>query len=128
MEPEIKTENLSLSDNIKQYLQQITKCAKFLSVAGFFLCGLFLLGSLMLLSAGNKNEGMVLLIMLPVMLLPTFHLYAFAQKTDNALYGNNQQEFEEGMGKLKSFFSFIYYAVIVYYILIIVSLVVSFFN
>ncbi len=135
-EPKIEL-NLSINNEIKLYLKETAKWAKFLAIIGYIGIGILVLFSLFMLFEMSALAGMfdalpltlIGILYLLIALLnyfPTNYLNNFANKTKRALAENDQDEINLGFKNLKSMFKFMGIITIVFlclYALIIVVLV-----
>ena len=118
--------SLQIDPLTKSYLWEIARWAKFLSIIGFILCLLILLGglffssSLSYFSAGNETiqDGVnptglgvtmafVYIILVVVYFFPCLFLYRFSTKMKAALNGNAQDQLNLSFQNLKSLFKYV---------------------
>lgn len=115
-------DEIKLSNTAKDYLIQTKKWTNFLAIIGFVFISLMVLGALfssILLSTFFGDEmglmpgGFSTIIMVVYLLIsllyffPTWYLYKFSKKTNEAIANNSSTDFEEALRYQKSFFKFI---------------------
>ena len=126
-ETSIPAETLHVDPKIKNYLSESAKWAKFLGIVGFILVGFLVLGAFFAgafinfmnlnerngsgenpLNSGAFSIGMAIYFLLIALLyfFPSLYLYQFGTKTRQALYNNEQPDFQMAFSRLKSFFKF----------------------
>lgn len=109
--------NLSISDEIKLYLKETAKWAKFLAIIGYIGIGFLVLFSLFMLFGMTALAGMldalplslmgiIYLLMALLYYFPVNYLNTFANKTKRALAENDQDEINLAFKNLKSMFKF----------------------
>ncbi|MCX6230277.1 MAG: DUF5362 family protein [Bacteroidetes bacterium] len=123
---EILDENVSLNDEIsidneiKSYLYETAKWAKFLAILVFVVIGLIVIFSLFMMIAGSSigsfsqlgafgaaAVGLVYLIIAILYFFPAYYLFNAAKHLKNALNTNNQVLFAAGFKNLKSHYRFV---------------------
>lgn len=106
------------------YLSEAAKWAKFLSIVGFIICGLMVIGGLLVstLFSAFKDQfdtelgsmgtlgSMILMIWIFIIALiyffPTLYLFNFASKMQTAIRINDQETLNNSFKNLKSCFKF----------------------
>jgi hypothetical protein len=143
---ENKEENdrLEVSEDMRSYIYDMAKWAKFLAIVGFVFCAMIVLSAfstsammagLAASSPGNPMlalgaSGLMIIYLLIGLLqfYPSFLLYKFSTAAMQAVLFGDQEGLNLAMGKLKSFFKFFGILTIVFllfYILIIVAAVIG---
>ncbi|PWS26686.1 hypothetical protein DHW03_17880 [Pedobacter yonginense] len=114
---------LVVTEEMRSYIYEITKWSKFLSIIGFILSALLILGSLSIGAAVNANPAMLnqlgplasiggigLTIMYFVIALiyfyPSLLLFRFSNKGKHAVLYGEQESLNEAMLNMKSLFKF----------------------
>lgn len=130
---ELDSDQLKITNSIKENLTTATKWARFLAIIGFVFTGFMGIASLfVLVTAMASGIGMLMFMavvyigLTVVMIFPALYLIRFAGSTEKGLNSNKQGEFDYGIQNLKSLFKFtgIYtIVVIVLYIIYIFVLV-----
>jgi len=115
------TQEFGLSNEIKGYLKETSKWAKFIAILGFVGVGFMIIGAISVgifmssMSSEFSDSGMpfppallslVYLIMAAVMAVPIYFLYQFATKMQRALRTSNAQILTESFKNLKSHYKF----------------------
>ena len=130
-------DSLSVDNEMKGFLLEIAKWAKFIAIVGFVLLGLMLLGGLSVMAMGSSLSrlsgqstlvpfafmGFLYLIMAVVYFFPILYLYRSAVGLKNGINSNNQETFKNGIQNLKSHYKFIGILMIVvlsFYVLVII--------
>lgn len=118
------TQNLIVTDVVKDYLLETAKWAKFIAIIGFVMVGLMLvmalfMGSIMAsLAAFSPEAGMmpaigggfftvIYILIAAVYFIPIKYLFDFSRKVKSAIEIKDQNLFTEAMMKLKSHYKFI---------------------
>ncbi|MFC5269303.1 hypothetical protein [Adhaeribacter terreus] len=120
-------ETLQVNAQIKNYLSESAKWAKFLGIVGFVLIGFMVVGAFFIGTFMNfmgRNQmpengenpfasgafsiamGAYILLIALLYFFPSLYLYQFGTKTQNALRNNVQFDFTAAFGRLKSFLKF----------------------
>ncbi|MCU4165261.1 hypothetical protein [Carboxylicivirga caseinilyticus] len=108
------------SDQIKSYLLEASKWAKFLSIMGFIGIGLMVIGGIfatigLSIAGGMSNGitgvpmglfGVIYLLLALIYYFPVSYLYKFSTQTKQAILLNNTFTLTSGFGNLKSLFKF----------------------
>ena len=112
---------LAFSDNAIKYLQTGAGWAKFIAIVGFVFIGLIVLGGLVsgvfFSFMGNQMGmgafpfppfifGFIYLIIALIYFFPTYYLYRFATKAQDAIRMLDSKNIEASILNLKSFFKF----------------------
>lgn len=109
---------LSVNNEIRNYLRETAKWGTFLAIVGFIWVGLMVLGSLaMTFFMGNMPGasdipfppalfGLFYLILAGVMVMPVLYLYRFSNKIKAALHSDDEVFLTEAFQNLKSLFKF----------------------
>ena len=114
--------SLVITNDIRVYLRETAKWAKFLSILGFIFIGLMVIGSIFMgsfmtsmASDFGGSPGMMdtgfftayFIVMALISIIPVLYLYRFATKIKLALESDNQDVLSEGFRNLKSYYKFI---------------------
>lgn len=118
--------SLSVDNDIKSFLLETAKWAKFISIIGFIGLGFMVLGGLIVLTIGSTLSsmagptpfpiglfGFIYLVMAVVYFFPILYLYKCAVGLKNGINSNNQETFKNGIQNLKSHYKFIGISLIV---------------
>jgi len=112
---------IPLSEEVKDYLSETAKWAKFISIVGFIFAGLMVLISLFLgifMGSIGSDFGdaampfpsslisIIYFIMALVMVIPILYLYRFANNMQIALRRNNNRALTDSFKNLKSHYKF----------------------
>lgn len=110
---ELDSDQLKISQSIREYLLTSAKWARFLAIIGFIFTGfmgiasLFLLVTAMISGIGSLILiAAVYLVLTAVMILPALYLIRFAGSAERGLNSGKQEEFDYGIQNLKSLFKF----------------------
>jgi Family of unknown function (DUF5362) len=107
---------LLVTEQIKGYLLEIAKWAKFLSIIGFIGLALMVLGALGLFVAGGSSYygakqmtgmGVVYLIAAGLYYFPVFYLFKSASELKTGCLSNDQMTLTNGFENLKSHYKFV---------------------
>ena len=113
---------LRIDDEIRNYMRETSKWAKFLSIVGFVMAGLMVLGALFMgtiLSSFGEAMGddfgsfpfafmsFFYIAFAALYVIPNLYLFKFATKTKKALDGEDQYELARAFENLKSLFKFV---------------------
>ncbi|MBS1744648.1 MAG: hypothetical protein JST21_00615 [Bacteroidetes bacterium] len=125
------------------HLSEAAKWAKFLSIVGFIICGLMVLGGLLvstifstfknqfdseLGSMGSLGSAIFMVWFIIIALIyffPTFYLYNFASKMQTAIRTNDQETLNNSFKNLKSCFKFFGVTLIIVLCLYAVTIIFS---
>ncbi len=125
------------------YLSEAAKWAKFLSIVGFIICGLMLIGGLLVsslfsafksqfdseLSSMGTMGSVILMIWIFIIALfyffPTLYLFNFASKMQTAIRTNDQETLNNSFKNLKSCFKFFGVTLIIVLCLYAVTIIFS---
>lgn len=110
-------DELKITEASKSFLMETSKWAKFLSIVGFVMLGLMVLGALLMIAAGTSMRGMrspfdpsvlgvIYLLIAAMYFFPTFYLYSFSVKMKKAILNTDQGNADSGFENLKSLFKF----------------------
>ncbi len=115
------TNEFGLSNEIKGYLKETAKWAKFIAIVGFVGVGFMVVGAILAgvfmssMSSEFSNTGMPFpsalisvfyLLMAGLMVMPIYYLYQFASKMQQALRTSNAQILTDSFKNLKSHYKF----------------------
>lgn len=137
--------DLQVSSPVQNFLNESAKWGKFLSIVGFIFCGLmaamsFFVPALIMnmppynslpsgsLAAVTTGMTVVYLALAGLLFFPSFYLFKFSTRMQEALNLASQENFEESLKNLKSMFKFYGIFVIVVlsiYVLIFILLMVG---
>lgn len=128
MEEKSSFESFELQFNsvAQGFLRETAKWAKFLSIVGFVVIGLMVLGALAMFALGGSSSqmgamggtmgmmgalgaaaGFIYLLMAVLYFFPVLYLYKFATKAISALNSSNTEELTSSLENLKSHYKFI---------------------
>jgi hypothetical protein len=117
---------LHINSTMIQYLSEIAKWAKFLSILGFISIGFLIIlaifiGSVLSSISAVMNNGMnsmifssIYLVMAIIYFFPVLSLYKFSNHTKNAITERNNTVLQEAFLNLKSHYKFIGISAIVF--------------
>ncbi|QTE23431.1 DUF5362 family protein [Polaribacter cellanae] len=113
-------EELTLTSSAKSFLKETAKWAKFLSILGFIVVALMLLGSFFIGSIYNNmpqaqgipmNLGGIMtgayIVFALIYIFPVYYLYQFSVKMKNALVSKDDAVLAKAFEMLKSHYKFI---------------------
>jgi hypothetical protein len=118
---------LAIDEQSTSYLSDIARWAKFLSIVGFILCGMIIMGALLAASIvseshsysrstgfvlgvfaiGSVYEAMVYIVVVLLGFFPLLYLYNFSTKMQMALRNNDQGNLHASFNNLRSCFKFV---------------------
>lgn len=112
--------SLSVDNDVKGFLLETAKWAKFLSIVGFVMSGLMLIGSLFMITIGSSvsnlegraataplySMGVSYIILAAVMFMPVYYLFKFSVGIKKGINSSNQEDFKNGFQYLKSHYKF----------------------
>lgn len=108
-------EEIKISEASKSFLLETTKWAKFLSILGFVLTGLVVVGAIFMITLGSSLRGMegasvflgvAYLLVALIYFFPSYYLYNFSVKMKKAILEIDQSNADGGFENLKSMFKF----------------------
>ncbi len=117
--------DLQIDQTATVYLRDAARWAKFLAVAGFVFCGLFILVAILavtLLSTlfnsmgvsspglSGMGGGLIAFVYICIALLnffPCLYLYNFAARAQRALRNNDQEQLIASLRNMRAFFRFV---------------------
>lgn len=114
--------SLSVDNDVKNYLLETAKWAKFLSIVGFVILGIIFIAGLFVMMLGNTISsmtrqpvtpvpfaviGFIYIVMVIVYFFPILFLYKSAVGLKNGIHSNNQEIFKNGLQNLKAHYKFI---------------------
>lgn len=137
MEPSIPPQpTLVVDDQLKYYIRDTAKWAKFLAIVGFIFTAIivimaFSMGGLMSVFSrmgGFPNVGGVFLTILYLIIallyfIPCLFLYRFARRTQIALDQNQQEQLLSGFDHLNRFFKFVGILTLIYLIIMVLAII-----
>lgn len=112
-------DSIAINDEIKDYLLESAKWAKFLSILGFIGLGLIALASILIVILGsssgsysNRSEQPAWIVFIYITLavvyyFPINYLFQFSTGVKRAINSNNQESFTSGFKNLKSHYRFV---------------------
>jgi len=122
-----------------EYMRETAKWARFLSIVGFVMVGLIVLGGVfagtfmgsMMAAAGSPIGGVGIALlyigMAALYFFPTLYLFRYSKNTKQAIETNSEDLLTEGVGNMKSVFKFwgIFMAIILafYAVILVFSIV-----
>lgn len=138
-----KDSEISINEEIKEYLLETSKWAKFLSILGFIGIGLMFLVVLISMfvnsssydsyrysrSNGSFVSFFMVVIIAIVYFFPINYLFRFSNEVKRGIDFDSQDSFTEGIRNLKSHYKYVGIAAIVvlsFYILMILMTIVMF--
>jgi hypothetical protein len=110
---------LQIDHETTSYLSEIAKWARFLSIVGFVMFGLFIVFALIAgtmatlnplggtMGAGGFMQIVLLLAMIALYFIPCLYLFNFAKKMQLALRNNDQINLNDSLKNLKSNFKYV---------------------
>ena len=126
MEPTTQTNlfELQVDQTAMTYLRDAAKWAKFLSVAGFVFCGLFVVFAIIVATVlagfftsmgtssafGGLGPGFIAVVYIGIALLnffPNLYLYNFANRMKIALHNNDQDQLNISFKNIRALFRFV---------------------
>ena len=125
---DLYSSEITLSSEIKSYLKETAKWAKFISILGFVFVGLMIIGAISMsffMSAATSQFAdagfpfppalfsILYLIFAAVTAIPIYFLYKFATNMQSALNINNEEALTTAFRNLKSHYKFYGIAMIV---------------
>ncbi|PHN07123.1 hypothetical protein [Flavilitoribacter nigricans] len=131
--------DLTLSDQMRNYIKETAKWAQFIAIMafiglGFMALGAFFIGavfSMMTMQMGyGMSGGLVTVIYLALLLLiffPVFYLYRFSSKTQIALRIGSDAQLTDAFQNLKSHYKFVGILIIASFALNILMFIISLF-
>jgi hypothetical protein len=115
--------DLQVDQTAMAYLRDAARWAKFLSVAGFIFCGLFVVVAILVMSllstlfnsvgaSGVAGIGAVPIAFVYILIailnfFPCLYLYNFAVKMQLALAGNDQEQLNTSFRNMRAFYRFV---------------------
>ncbi len=113
--------SLIINNEVKDYVLQIAKWAKFLSIIGFVGLGLMLIGGLSVITIGNTVStfnrtpspvpfallGLIYLVLSVFYFFPVYYLYKSSVGLKKGISSNSQDSFTDGFKNLKAHYKFI---------------------
>ena len=115
--------DLQVDQTAMAYLRDAARWAKFLSVAGFIFCGLFVVVAILVMSllstlfnsvgaSGVAGIGAVPIAFVYILIailnfFPCLYLYNFAVKMQLALAGNDQEQLNTSFKNMRAFYRFV---------------------
>ncbi|MDA8692423.1 DUF5362 family protein [Saprospiraceae bacterium] len=125
LDDSVPSDSLVLSQDVKSYLLETAKWSKLLSIVGFVMIALIVIGSILagvfmgsIMSAASQEFGgagamfgggfitfMYMIIGL-IYFFPIMYLYKFSTKMKTAIANNNQVQLSESFKNLKSCYKF----------------------
>lgn len=113
--------SLVVDNDVKGFLLETAKWAKFIAIVGFVGLGLMVLGGLVVMVMGNTISsmggksssvpfaflGILYLLMAALYFFPILYLYRAALGLKNGINSNNQETFKNGIENFKSHYKFI---------------------
>lgn len=115
---------LQLNELSKDYLRETAKWAKFLSIVGFVVIGLMVIGAFAMFAMGSALGsmggmgggmfamggafvGIVYLLIALLYFFPVLYLYKFSSSTLKAFENSNTEQLTDGLKNLKSHYKFV---------------------
>lgn len=116
---------LQLTDSAKQFLRETAKWGRFLSIVGYVVIGLMVLGAFAMFALGGAMEslaggmgggmmalggtalGIIYLLIALLYFFPVMYLYKFSTKTLAAFNTNNTEQLTDAFENLKSHYKFV---------------------
>ncbi len=109
---------VAINDEMKSYLSEIAKWAKFLSIVGFIIIGFIVVAALAVLAVGSSfgsfmygiGSGVIAFIYLlfaALYFFPVYYLYQSSQSIKKGLRDEDEVMLTTGFSNLKSHFKFI---------------------
>jgi hypothetical protein len=105
------------------YLRDAARWARFLAIAGFIFCGLFVVAAILFMTVlstlfnsmgasgvSNIGAGFIGVIYIGIAVLdffPCLYLYKFAVRMQSALNGNDQERLNSSFQNMRAFYRFV---------------------
>jgi hypothetical protein len=121
----IPKDSVMMNDEIKDYLLEVAKWAKFLSILGFIGTAILVLISIFFIISGismgkfvgtgidSTYLGIIYLVLSILYFFPVNYLYKSSKSLKSGIYSSDQDLFTSGFKNLKSFYKFTGIATIV---------------
>lgn len=118
LEDNVYTGNsLSVDGDVKGFLLETAKWAKFLSIVGFVMTGLMLVASFFMITLGSSlptmqdqppfmGIGIGYIILSVIMFFPVYYLFKSAVGLKKGITTSSQEDFRNGFQHLKSHYKF----------------------
>jgi hypothetical protein len=116
---------LQLTESAKLFLRETAKWGRFLSIVGYVVIGLMVLGAFAMFALGGAMEslgggmaggmmamggtaiGIIYLLIALLYFFPVMYLYKFSTKTLAAFNNNNTEQLTDAFENLKSHYKFV---------------------
>ena len=128
---------LELQSGAIEYLREIRKWAKFLSIVGFIGIGFMLLAGIVVSISFSQFDtsdlgspfptsllGLIYVVMAAIYFFPVLYLFRFSQRMKVALNTNNSEALKQSFMNLKSHYKFMGIMMIVMFALYFVGIIV----
>lgn len=129
----ISNDGVEINSQISNYLKETAKWTNFLSVVGFVMIGLMVIGAFMAMAVGSSFSGpgaaaggLAYLLMALLYFFPILYMYNFSKKIKIGLNSSIQSEVELAFENLKKMFK--YMGVLMIVILSIYAIFLLFFG
>lgn len=115
--------DLQVDHNTMSYLRDAARWAKFLAIAGFIFCGLFVVVAILVLSLlsslfnsvgaqgvygiGALPIAFVYVLIAVLNFFPCLYLYNFATRMQTALRSNDQEQLNTSFRNMRAFYRFV---------------------
>ena len=115
--------DLQVDHNTMSYLRDADRWAKFLAIAGFIFCGLFVVVAILVLSLlsslfnsvgaqgvygiGALPIAFVYVLIAVLNFFPCLYLYNFATRMQTALRSNDQEQLNTSFRNMRAFYRFV---------------------
>tara|TARA_B110000285_G_scaffold15442_1_gene15220 strand:+ start:1218 stop:1646 length:429 start_codon:yes stop_codon:yes gene_type:complete len=110
----LSVEGVAINSKISDYLKETAKWTNFLSIIGFVMIGLMVIGAFVIIVVGSSfgggqatAGGLAYLLMALLYFFPTFYMYNFSKKIKIGLNSSVQSEVELAFENLKKMFKYI---------------------
>jgi len=136
LDSDLGSSGMKITPEIKLYLEEAAKWAKFISIVVFILAGLYgiiaLLGMISGMAAAGQLGGGVgvlifylvfFIIYAAIMIMVGLYLYRFADSIKMSLVNNNQQLLTKAMLNLKRYFKLIGILIIVLLVFMVLGMI-----
>lgn len=112
--------SLSVDNDVKGFLLESAKWSKFLSIVGFVMTGLMVVGSLFMITLGSTlpsmpgqavktpfvGMGVGYLVLSAIMFFPVYYLFKSSVGIKKGITLSSQEDFRNGFQNLKSHYKF----------------------
>lgn len=138
---EFENLNAELTNTSISYLKESAKWGRFLSILGFILSGLMILGSLFMMTVFSSIPastdlgpmsalpgaamGLMYIFIALLYLLPSLFLFRFSKNTLQAINSSNSSQITTAFKNLKSMFKFMGIAAIIFIGIYVIGIIIA---